>query len=847
MAGKKISELTEVMSVTDKDYVVVAREGSNNKLKVMNMMGSTNVGADYVDLKSHEDDTEYRLIINNDGKVQVFPKDSVEGHIYAEGDNLQMPLTMAAMVGDAGVKTANCAGIVINQAYGGGKMLPTSTLQSVSVSHSFVELYNRNTVDINLCGLYLHYKGNGDTVWQTLALRGTLPSHHAFLIRGAQHGDMNSDLVRCKIYDYDQEFIGNTGTPIALSSKGMSLYLSTSATAPGIDDNPAKYTEIKDGQGVVTSTEINKVYVDLLAAAGEGDVNPSAYLKYFWTGMNKDTAIRRVDFYNNLNNKFDARLIDYKTCNIDHYRPRSLRDGVWDNYCDKVQPNFNIPNLVNITFGKEATTRLFTWQSIVTNEGVVKYRRIKDASGSAVTEAWKEVESEREIVNNHGTFMTVHRAKITTLTPGLYEYQCGEPGYWSDVELLEVKQYDTTSTLNLLWTTDQQGFTEEEYDAWKVCVKAIKSKPEYYNAEGIPVFDFHLNTGDISQNASNLFEWLYYSKYAKEFCSNIPHMITCGNNDLVDKKYGTAFNNYATFEGAPKLNDFIGGKTATVNQEMVSTYSFDMGHTHFICLNSNDEQMYTDYGIQKADFLLKQSIFLDRDLYQVSKREVKPRWVVVFAHLSPFTVTRAVRLQHWIPVLEHYGVDLFLCGHNHTYSRSIPIKCGYSGLNDTTKYNTYETTKSSYTAVDELTKDGSEIDRASHPTDGTYYVMFQAGGAKQSGKEKAIVMRNNAVFTGLEEKHYSTVATASPWWYGFTGALPKHPCFSTLSITNEAINMNMYTCTGSIAKDAENGIVSVSDYSSIDKFDTFTINAAERTPAYRTGVAAPYYDENKDK
>ena len=90
MAGKKISELTEVLTVdVENDYVVIARDGDNKKLKVANMMGSTNVGENYVDLKAYDDDEEYRLIINNDGKVQVFPKESVEGHVYDPGDNLK--------------------------------------------------------------------------------------------------------------------------------------------------------------------------------------------------------------------------------------------------------------------------------------------------------------------------------------------------------------------------------------------------------------------------------------------------------------------------------------------------------------------------------------------------------------------------------------------------------------------------------------------------------------------------------------------------------------------------------------------------------------------------------------
>ena len=864
--GKKISELTEVLSVDiQNDYVVITRSGDNKKLKVANMMGSTNVGENYVDLRSYEDDKEYRLILNDDGKIQVFPKEAFVGDGYAENDNLQVPLKMASYTGSSqtALQTANNGGIVINQIYGGGDIVPSSTIQAPGVSHSFVEIYNCNVMDINLKGLYLHYKGNGDTAWKTLALRGILPANTSFLIRGKQHGEMLSDLVNCKIFDYDQEWIDEeTNQPIAFSRDGMSMYLSINSTPPGVSENPSRYTITVDGNNVSTLSYVNGYYVDLLGVGGENTTkNPSAYEGFYWNCMNKDTAIRRIDFYNNKNNKYDTQAINYKTANVEHYRPRSLRDGIWDNYCDKIQPNPNIPNLVNITFGATEQTRYFTWQSMVTNDGVVKYRRIKDKNGNAVTERWKEVESEREIVNNHTVFMTVHRAKLENLEYGLYEYQCGEPGYWSNVEMWEVREYTDSSTIKMLFTTDQQGFTEPEYVAWDTCVKAIQNVDSYYNEYGLPIFDFHLNTGDVSQNAKNLFEWLYYSKYADEFCRNIPHHLTCGNNDLVDKKYGFAFEHYATYENVPMLNDYHKDIQSSTNFPMVSTHSWDLGFVHYICLNSNEEQMYNDYGIDKTEFLLKQAYFLDRDLWQVSKRAVKPKWVVVYAHLSPFTVTRAKRLQHWIPILEHYGVDLFLCGHNHTYSRSIPLKTGYKGSTKETDYNTYvPKSGSTYTIVNELTTGGQDITRTANISQGIYYVMFQAGGAKQSGKEKAInlstltlVDSSGKVLTSADgttyTKHFKE-GTVRPWWYDYNGALPVQPSFATLDITASTLKMSMNYVNGVESIDKETSVMTVYEYDpsihTITNFDNLTINYSDRNPAYRTGVSAPYYTENKN-
>jgi hypothetical protein len=862
MAGKKISELTEVLSVDiENDYVVIARSGDNKKLKVANMMGSTNLGDNFVDLKAKENGKEYRLIINDDGKVQVFPKEAVEGHVYAEGDNLQMPLKLATGAGETEkiLATASTHGIVINQVYGGGNIVPSST-QSTSVSHSFIELYNRNDVDINLCGLFLHYKGNGDPAWQTLALRGILPAHHAFLVRGKQHGSFLSDMVRCKIFEYDQEFVDGTGAPVAFGSDGMSVYLSTSAEAPKADDAVNKYLVTYEGTTPVLSF-VNKHYVDLLGVGGKDETkNPSAYNKFFHSCMDKDTAIRRIDFYNNTNNVYDAKPIDYKTCNIDHYRPRSLKDGVWDNYCDKIQPNLNMPNLVNITFGATSDVRFFTWQSKVSNKGFVKFRRIQDEEGQEVNELWKQVESSREIVFNHNVFMTIHRAELRDLVPGLYEYKCGEPGEWSDEEMMEVRSYDDESEIKILVTTDQQGFTGPEYVAWDTCVRAMQDIPELYNEFGLPIFDAHINTGDISQNASNLYEWLYYSDYAREFTKNIPHMTTCGNNDLVEKKYGTAYEHYVTFENVPMLNSFHKEKQATVDCPMVSSNSWDLGFVHFININSNEEQMYNDYGIDKTEFLLKQAHFLDKDLWEVCNREVKPKWIIVYAHLSPFTITRANRLQHWVPILEHYGVDVFICGHNHTYSRSIPLKTGYSGSTSKNDFNTYvPASGTTYKVVDEKKADGSEIDRSAHPADGVYYLMYQTAGAKISGKEKAIDLSaltltdkdGNVLSAGTPEydKHFKP-GTNRPWWYEYTGTLPVQPCFYTIKATADKIDFEMNYVSGIVSKDKETAVQTIQYYDKAKhkpvKYDELTINFDERQPAYRTGgVTAPYYEENK--
>ena len=77
----------------------------------------------------------------------------------------------------------------------------------------------------------------------------------------------------------------------------------------------------------------------------------------------------------------------------------------------------------------------------------------------------------------------------------------------------------------MLWTTDEQGFTEYEYKAVKTACDAIE---HYEYSNGTPNFDCHLNTGDISQNANRPQEWRYYYKYHEDNLKNMPHILNCG-------------------------------------------------------------------------------------------------------------------------------------------------------------------------------------------------------------------------------------------------------------------------------------------------------------------------------
>ena len=354
--------------------------------------------------------------------------------------------------------------------------------------------------------------------------------------------------------------------------------------------------------------------------------------------------------------------------------------------------------------------------------------------------------------------------------------------------------------MRILWTTDQQSWTKKEYDAWQTVARYLKNKQQNLD---VP-FDFHLNTGDISQNANRRFEWSYYYDYAKDITRNIPHVITCGNNDLVNKEHSTAFNYYLTAQ----------------NQVWNSVYAFDLGFTHFVCLNSNQDTLYS------GTFLQDQADWLDAHLPEVEKRPVQPRWVIIFVHLSPFTVERNKRLQCWVAPIEKHKVDMVLCGHNHAWSVSKPI---YSGFDYSVNpaYNDYATVKDGTTElkiVDELDKDGNEINRAADKRNGTYYVLNQAAGFKLTGKQKPLNLAGK-----VEDKH--TNGNGAPWWIEKQGS-PKNPVFIDLQIDYDQIKCETFEVEGVWKYDEVGNEVINYDLNKVNEksYHTLIINYSDRHP-----------------
>ena len=778
--NKKISQLTQAASLTGEELIPFVLDGQNKTVKAKVLKGADNLGNDFVDLVG-DDGQEYRVKIVN-GEPVAIRKD-----VYTAPD-----------AEDNGLNPTLYTGLLINSMYGAG-----DALEGTPISHGFIELYNFTNKEINLKGIYLFYRAKAGS-WQSLALEGIVPARHSFLVRCAQHTAPYSAGVRCNILDYDMQW------NIKLSDKGFSCYLQIGNETP--EDNPVR--QFVDAQGNVTST--NGKYIDLLGAGGVNKEDSVwAYETRYLNCMDKNTGIRRMDFNNSDSthvtamglgsngstkgfNDIDCEPINYKTCNIEHYRPRCRKDGRWTEFIDKPKQKDTVPAMINMMYGEDGEhARTFTFQTPLVETGFVKIRKDGEAK-------WNNYETSVEIFSSIDGDVSVHRCIVENLEVGQYEYQVGTEGCISDNYSFEVKEFNEAQPMRILWTTDQQSWSKREYDVWQVAARFLNAKQQELD---VP-FDFHLNTGDISQNANRRFEWSYYYDYAKDITRNIPHVITCGNNDLVDKKHSTAFNYYITAQ----------------NQLWNSVYAFDLGFVHFVCLNSNEDTLYN-----KDTFLQEQADWLDAHLTEVEQREVQPRWVIVFAHLSPMTVSRTKRLQKWIAPLEKHKVDMFLCGHNHAWSVSKPVYCGYD-FNVNPAYNDYVTTVSGTTdfkMVDELDANGVEINKEPDLQNGVYYVLNQACGFKLSGKEKPITTLNSHPEVPENQKN----ADGSPWWIA-AQALPTNPVYIDLQISYDQIVCDSYELTGIKGSDEFKNATINYDLDKVGetKFHTLTINYSDRHP-----------------
>ncbi len=187
---------------------------------------------------------------------------------------------------------------------------------------------------------------------------------------------------------------------------------------------------------------------------------------------------------------------------------------------------------------------------------------------------------------------------------------------------------------------------------------------------------FHLFNGDLCY--ANLAQdrvrtwWDFWSNNSRS-ARNRPWMPSPGNheNELGNGPIG--YQAYQTYFSVPKAS----GQTDVTRGLW---YAFTAGSVRVISI-ANDDITYQDGGDSYVRGYSKgaQKAWLEQELKQ-SRSDTNIDWIVVCMHqvaistVDKFNGADLGIREEWVPLFDKYNVDLVVCGHEHHYERSHPIR-----------------------------------------------------------------------------------------------------------------------------------------------------------------------------
>lgn len=626
-----------------------------------------------------------------------------------------------------------------------------------SCSHNFVELANGGTEDVNLTNLYLLYAPENNTAWKALPLKGIIRAGGTFLIRGAQCS-VKTNTTIVSVDDYDMEWIDTDGKPIKFSQTSPTFYLVCSEEGKFYNDEDVLVPLASLPNAVYRANTPLKGYVDSVGintgspAEGSKPISITTgdnfsdliFIRYYTldpvSQANKAYASRTTNglwTYVNLTKDADEDatnpLYYYSKNSKLTYTPKAAKYNK-NIFTTKSVFREDVPNMVNITFGIQATdsgsgaTRCFNWVSVGYYDEFLEYKKASETEWTRVESIHQggtydqaiatfiDVYKRRRWITTNNTAVTTHKVIVKGLTSGDYQYRVGRIGdesYYSETMSFTVRTSSSITSFEFVQVSDQQGFNWLEYQAWKKAALTISKQH--------PNIDFTINTGDITQNGNRESEWLDYYD-GRQFLRDKEEMFTIGNNDLcgVEEyklgdgtagKYKINHNNvlnYYTFELDP--NNSVLFTSGSIGVYMPSLYSFNYGDYHFISLNSewaaNTYKVYTENeGTFKADIYGQMVEWFKTDLENLGTEDYSK--CIVYCHEMPFTIVTHATMTtgrgdgrkgsklnddftegqkyFWSRLFKEYGIRLVIGGHKHTYSMSKPIYDAPAGyINPTT-------------------------------------------------------------------------------------------------------------------------------------------------------------------
>ena len=327
-----------------------------------------------------------------------------------------------------------------------------------------------------------------------------------------------------------------------------------------------------------------------------------------------------------------------------------------------------ITKIVTTFIGDAKTSRGFAWSAGTEyKDMVVEYA----PTGADWNTARKQADGYYEEYNG----ILYYKADVTGLTPGTeYTYRIGDASYnkWDTDRYTFTTEAENVTSFSFVGFTDSQSTTGA--DGFALYRQAIEA-----SFTDAPDAKFMVMMGDLVNTGTNAGQWTNYFTTIDGYAQSIPHMAVVGNHELsgtaetAGKYFSLLFNNpdnAGNWVGTLKASDLeLANNQGAIANYKDTVYSFDYGNTHFVVLNTGYHNSSTDtYKI-----LEKQLPWLKEDL---AKSNAK--WKIVMLHQglygakSQWSPTRGI-LQ---PIMDEYGVDLVLQGHDHFVMRTYPMRSG---------------------------------------------------------------------------------------------------------------------------------------------------------------------------
>jgi hypothetical protein len=264
---------------------------------------------------------------------------------------------------------------------------------------------------------------------------------------------------------------------------------------------------------------------------------------------------------------------------------------------------------------------------------------------------------------------TIHEVQLSGLLPYTKYY------YTIGTKTL-VLQGDTN---NYFVTSPLQG-QEGKYRFWvtgdcgNMSTNQTNCKNQYNLYNKNRVTNGWLSLGDHAYYYGTNYEFNteFFGVYQTDIMKHAVFWPSPGNHDYNNNATTTPTVPYYTLFTLPTAGEAGGIPSGT---EMY--YSYDYGNVHFVSLDSygarSNKRMY--------DTTSPQAVWLKQDLTANNSR-----WTVVYFHHPPYTMgshnsDTEVALDsirtYFVRMMEHYKVDLVLCGHSHDYERSKLMRGHY--------------------------------------------------------------------------------------------------------------------------------------------------------------------------